>query len=236
MNIIEHIVEPERLLLTWREPKDGRRYVVGELFREGSDIGFRYCRENTDFTLARKHGFTGHPAFPNFLNTYANNVLDTFMRRLPPRSRTDFPRYLEMLRLPADTGISDFALLGYSGAKLPGDGFALVHPFDNVEGPCELMIEVAGCRYHRTSTDDLGIGMPVRFVPEPDNKFDTDAIRIEADTGLIGYVMRAQLPAFHHWLKTGAIEAAIERINGTDERPLVYVFSRVAALRHQSAA
>ena len=58
----------------------------------------------------------------------------------PPRSRGDFGRFLGALRIKADAEISDFALLGYSGAKLPDDDFTVIHPFENASVPFEFMV------------------------------------------------------------------------------------------------
>ncbi|HEX4044328.1 MAG TPA: hypothetical protein VHZ76_01510 [Gammaproteobacteria bacterium] len=71
---------------------------------------------------------------------------------------------LEGLRLQADVQISDFALLGYSGAKLLSDGFSIIHPFAHANGPCELLLEAAGYRHIQQSDKAIiQIDDPVSF-------------------------------------------------------------------------
>ena len=69
------------------------------------------------------------------------------MRRLPPRNREDFGDYLYLHGLAAPFKLSDLALLGYTGARLPSDAFALVPEFPVDAGPCEYVMEVAGTRH-----------------------------------------------------------------------------------------
>src|SRR3990167_8972072 len=126
MRFIEHIIEPTKLLLAWQssDEKHRTRYIVAELTSTRDDVELVYLPETKDFIEAQKHGFKDYPAFQDINKTH-HHVLDAFMRRLPPRKRGDFSQYLESLRLKPDTKMSDFALLGYSGAKLLSDGFSI---------------------------------------------------------------------------------------------------------------
>ncbi|WOG27889.1 HIRAN domain-containing protein [Endozoicomonas sp. 8E] len=161
-------------------------------------------------------------------------MLEAFVRRLPPRSRSDFYRYMELRGLNPDAEISDFALLGYAGARLPDDGFGLVHPFDNALQPFELITEVAGFRHEAEVTqDDIAIDAPVQFVAEPDNVYDNQAIRIELNGRELGYVDRGRLSLFHRLLNAGHdITGSVMRKNGTADRPLIYIFTSVGAITH----
>lgn len=69
--------------------------------------------------------------------------------------------------------------------------------------------------------------MSVDFISELDNHYDQNAVRIEVKGQKIGYVNRTQCAAFNRWLQHYSITASIERINGTTERPLIYVYGRV---------
>lgn len=241
MNLIRHIIEPERLLLSWQAPEGAgnrSRHLVGALTRrKDGTVELAYAPESEDFRKAVKLGFDGHPAFKDTNKAHRSGVLETFMRRLPPRSRTDFHLYLEQLRLPPDAKISDFALLGYSGARLPGDSFSLIHPFDEVDGPCELVTEVAGTRYQKDfKASDVRVGDAVTFVADPNNAADKQAIRIVASGVCVGFVSRGLLPAFHRWLEYKAVPAQIERVNGTIARPSVYLFVEVLGDRQAQLA
>lgn len=232
MNRIERINNPNRLLLAWQAP-DGKasrtRYIVGELFLREKNIIFRYLPDTDDFIKASAGGFVCYPAFRKIGQEYTQGVLESFLRRLPPRKRGDFDKYLEQWRLAPNVEISDFALLGHTGAKLPNDGFSLINPFDCDDPPHEFFIEVAGFRYYQEniSIDAIAVGMEVVFITEPDNEHDSNAVIIEVLGKKIGYVNKVQSRAFSQWLKNCSIEAWIARKNGTGERPLIYIYGRV---------
>lgn len=234
MRTIEHIVEPSRLLLSWQAPEgvDRKRHLVAELRRRGDDADLVYLRQSKDYADAKAKGFSGeYPGFP--ADKGHAGVLAAFMRRLPPRQRGDFDKFLEAIRIPLDAVISDFAMLGYAGARLPGDDFSIIHPFDDARPPFEFLLLIAGYRYYRDNVpcESLKPGMAVRFELEPDNPQDPDAVRIVipgVSERAAGYVCRGLLPQFRHWLISGlAVEGTFERLNGTSDHPLAYVFVAV---------
>lgn len=228
MKKITNIVEPERLFLVWQAPKGGsrKRRIVGELIRTPDGASLHYFIGSHGFEEARRRGFEGYPAYTVTREHHTKSVLQTFLRRLPPRTRSDFPTYLEKLRLPKDAQLSDFALLGYSEAKLPGDGFSILLPFSDVTPPFEFMSEVAGFRYW-AKLEDINIGDEAGFEREPENEYDPSAVKVIVDEMMIGYVNRVHAPRFAEWLDKFNVTASVERINGTDERPLVYLFVSV---------
>jgi hypothetical protein len=87
-----------------------------------------------------------------------DGVLAVLRRRLPPRNRSDFPDYVEGFRLPKDLEISDLALLALTTAKLPSDGFSIVDPLDPAIEQCDLVLEIAGFRYHAPENERIEPG------------------------------------------------------------------------------
>lgn len=233
MNRIQHLIEPNRLLLSWQRPIAGTerrtRRIVGEIERSEGGAVFRYLPERDDFAKAEAEGFRGFPAFGlKQGQEFTAGVLEAFGRRLPPRKREDFREYLARFRLPDNFNGSDMALLAYTGAKLPGDGFELVPDLEGIVPPLELVIEVAGFRHQEVPAVFVAPGDPVRLVPEPDNPQHAEAIAIHHASGLIGYVPRPYCAAFSQWLAGHVVDAQIDRINGKPERPLVYLFVAVS--------
>lgn len=234
MSQIEHILHPKRLLLVWRPSQTGSartRRVVAEVVQpaDNANAVLRYLADSEDFADATAEGFQGYPAFKLEQIEHASNVLDSFVRRLPPRSREDFDQYLNRHRLPSNTELSDMALLAYTNAKLPSDGFELFPDLTNTRPPFELVIEVAGFRHQDcVSLDDIYVGDPIVLKPEPENQFDSNAIGVFHNSAKIGYIDRAQAPSFQAWIRNGfRINATVERINGRVDRPLIYVFITV---------
>ncbi|MBB3255893.1 hypothetical protein F4827_000719 [Paraburkholderia bannensis] len=229
MRQIEHVAEPSRLWLSWQPssdvgPESRRRHVVAEIVLDNGEPVFRYLNQTADYQLAKLEGFQGYPAFNRGEDEHRKGVLEAFVRRLPSRKRRDFAEYLEKYRLPADFQGSDLALLGYTGAKLPGDGFELCPDLTTAALPLETVMEVAGFWRQGVSQSDLHIGDEVQFLPEPLNSVDERAIAIYWSGRKLGYVPRPMLPSVHRWLSAGKIEASIDRLNGKPERPLVYLF------------
>jgi len=232
MRYIEHIVEPDRLLLSWQTsiPGESRlRMFVAELIRNGNDADLVYLKESEDFSKAQSLGFEKYTGFDTEKEVH-ENVLGSFMKRLPPRTRGDFGRFLEALRIKNDANVSDFALLGYSGAKLPDDDFTVIHPFENASPPFELMLPVQGYRYYKDQLPfaELTKNMQAEFEAEPENPKDAKAIKIVIDGVRAGYVSRGLTGSFHKWMQSGlTISAYVERINGAEQNPEIYLYVSV---------
>ncbi|ATH76803.1 hypothetical protein CLM76_03965 [Vreelandella venusta] len=228
--LIEHIVEPQRLLLFWqaRESRNRSRYRVGQLVMRDGEVILQYA-QGSELAEAKEMGFEGYPAFPLKKTEHSHQVMEAFKRRLPPRNRQDFTRYLELRAIPANADFSDFALLGYSGAKLPNDGFELVHSFDDSPDIFELLIEVAGFRHEsELEAEHLQVGNKVLFIAEPENLFDDRAIRMESAGKKLGYAPRGHLDMLHRMLDQGAVlDGEVFRINGSPDRRLVYVLTQI---------
>ena len=234
MKYIEHIIEPSRLLLSWQAPdgEDRKRHIVAELRRRGDDADMVYLRQSEDYMQAKAKGFSGeYPGFPAEKDHVG--VLPAFMRRLPPRQRGDFDKFLDAIRICPNVAISDFALLGYAGARLPSDDFSIIHPFDDARPPFEFLLLVAGYRYYQANVprESLKPGMAAKFEFDPDNPHDPQALRVvipDVSPHPVGYVCRGLLPQVRRWIVSGMrVEGTFERLNGTSERPLVYLFVAV---------
>ncbi|PCJ52459.1 MAG: hypothetical protein COA73_16240 [Candidatus Hydrogenedentota bacterium] len=237
---IEHIIEPEKLLVTWQGETTGstearHRKIVGELVCHAETITLNYSTDTKEFHEAQESGFDGVPGFPIGTNIF--DATSAFIRRLPPRSRKDFPEYLHGFRIAEGVELSDFALMGYTGARLTDDGITLVHPFDNADPPFEIYTQVQGYRHYM---DDIPLstiqsGQQVNFVSEPNNEYDPDAVRIdlaesELEQPTIGYISKGLASNFSRWIQNGyQVNGVIERLNGIPERPLIYVFVTVTA-------
>jgi hypothetical protein len=226
---LQFIVEPERLLLTW-QPRDESssersRRTVGEVWLDQDRrFRFRYLKDQPDFSFARELGFEGFPAFDLRAAEIDAGVAETLMKRLPPRNREDFPEFLAQHRLPFPFPGSELALLGYTGAKLPSDGFALVPQFPPDSVPCDYITEVAGLRHvFKGDVSAIKPGDPVAFLLDGKNTFDSDAVQVHWHGQQLGYVNRALCKVIRNWLSNAQVHATVERINGRPERPLIYV-------------
>jgi hypothetical protein len=244
---IKFVDEPGRLILAWQAAEltgDRYRWAVGEVAREPDGAMFRYYRgeefrrlnDDRDEAAARRARFLGYPAFDLRTDVFRDGVIEAFLRRLPPRSRADFTRYLKHFWLRSADTLGAFVLLAVTEAKLPSDGFSLVDPLDAGALRRDLVFEIAGHRRHPAGRDEQVVGQEVRLVAEPDNPHTRHTVRIDANGVTIGYANRPQAPTLRHWLETRSVRARLLRLCGTEERPRAFVFVGVREREDRQAA
>lgn len=79
---------------------------------------------------------------------------------------------------------------------------------------------VAGLQYHQEVDDLEGIEEDdiVYLVPEPDNEYDSNAVRVEdQDFGMLGYVPKKVNQQVKELMETRAIKAKVFRCNPEKE-------------------
>lgn len=221
------IIEPDRIKVVWKSSGEKRsNFHVADLLRsESGDVAFEYKVNTDDFEQATELGFDGYVAFPiERLISFKDGVMDVLSRRLPPRSRSDFDKFLTQWGISAGQKISDFALLGYSQGMLPSDNFSFYPYWEEYELPFSFLIEVTGFRHCDGIGMDLHSISNIEFKIEPNNKSDNRAVAIWADDHHIGYVNRTLTDAFHKWINEGVhLTSSVHRVNGTDVRPRVHL-------------
>jgi hypothetical protein len=251
VNCIEHSWEPKRLFLAWQPPEvvgDRFRWAVALLDRcaDPNAIHLRYFNPGLEFESFNQGrqfeqlvslGYEGYPAFSRTRAIHDHAVTDALMRRLPPRSRPDFSDYMKQFRLVDDLGLSDFALLGRTEAKVLGDGFSVVDPLDADTQEGDLLLEIAGYRhYARGLVFRLSVGDRIDIVPEPGNRHDGDAVQVMSRGQKIGNINRLQAKTFLRWTAKRDIQGVIERLNGSPDHPRAFIFVRVRAMEMRAAA
>lgn len=232
---ITHIQEPKRLSIGWipslsngPENRTWRRVAEIRRSENGQSPILTYLVDTGDFKEAKQQGFTGFPAFPLTSVQHSQNVMETLLKRLPPRSRGDFPQYLDMFRIPREAALSDFALLGYTEARLPSDGFAILLHLEDFIPPFEVVLDVAGFRHESNrSSAQLSVGEPLFLRPAPHPK-DEYAIEVWSDDNKLGYVPRLHARSLCELVKQNRTSAFIERLNGSPDRPIVRLFLTVS--------
>ncbi len=247
---IEHIVEPTRLLLAWQAPdhmSNRRRWAVATVEVATEPWSLRYFSRE-EFSVANggvlfddllKLGFEGYPAFARKTrkSEFDSGVREAFMRRLPPRSRTDFAEYVRRFGFKDAEKISDAALLAYTEAKLPSDGFSLVGELEKSLLVGDFVLDIAGTRYQ-----DFGDFCPAKpgdlltLRKEPTNAHDPSAVEIFWGDVKIGYVNRMQAPTIGYWIDHREIHLIVQRVNGRTGSPKVYALLRVRPAKNRLAA
>ncbi|MES2772432.1 MAG: HIRAN domain-containing protein [Pseudomonadota bacterium] len=203
---------------------------MGDIIRkDGNKAEFRYLHDSEDFRRAQDEGFTGYPAFRTARVSHEENVLDAFVCRLPSRKRGDFHEYLAAHSLPENFQGSDFSLLAHTGAKLPGDGFEIIPDLTGIHAPYDLILEIAGTRHQdKIEVVLLKTGDSVQLVLEPSNVHDPLAIAvIHPLAKKLGYIPKPYCAALRHAIENFQVVTTIQKLNGSPDRPLIYLCLRV---------
>jgi hypothetical protein len=238
--LTDTFIEPSKLLVCWQAPDDkkqlikaGKRYCIAEIKKAVDGVFvFEYLQDTSDYAEAKARGFSGYPAFSPENREHRVNILETFMRRLPPRSRGDYPEFLAFHGIKGDAQTTlgyDFSLLGYTGAQSPADGFTLVHTFETAKIGDSFPLEIAGFRfsdYGKVLMAEKNIssllGQKTFFKGDPSNRDDPRAVQVLTDNGHIGYINRYQTTLFHRSeTEKISFSGTVIRVNGHPEQPSV---------------
>lgn len=225
-------MEPSVLYLAWQAPDaqtDRLRWAVG-VIENGPRPTFRYFRadELPSYNAGRgldrlkAAGFVGYPAFLfEAGRTFETDILKTFLRRLPPRSRGDFSQYQEYFSIHPGSSLSGPLLLALTEARLPSDGFSIVDPLDPGASECDAVFEIAGFRYEAAGRK-LELGDELTLKPEPTNVHDSNAVAVYSGLERVGFVNRLQAPTIASWHIGGFVTCQVLRKNGRADAPRAY--------------
>lgn len=212
------------LHLVWKQPKTRRRYVVGELSKNGQ-FEFLYGKE---VNAALAEGFEPIIAFPDIKKRYKSDKLfSVFAGRLPDPKRKGINNIIAKYGLEQ---YDAYQLLKRSGARLPIDQLEFIDPI--LDHECENFSRrffLAGPRHYLgckgiecSKAIDVKLHENLTLLREPENEKDELAIKVISESGdLIGYVPRYYSPAIAPLIDQGVILKCvvvnIEKENNCDE-------------------
>ena len=196
------------LYLIWKDPNSKRRYIVGELSKNG-EFEFSYGHE---VDAAIKQGFELLIAFPLKDKLYESEELfSVFASRLPDPKRKGIEQILEKYEL---TDYDSYKLLKRSGARLPIDHLEFIDPILNLEeGTVTRKLYLAGTGFHLgcngetccNKSFDVEVNENLRLTLEPENKYDAYAVKVlNQNDQQIGYLPRYLSKDISYLLKTNA--------------------------------
>ena len=175
-----------KLWLIWKEPKERRRFIIGELTYENNEYKFKYI--DPELNNARKSGLDFFPGFDDIEKEYVSNtgLFPNIETRLPNTAR---PEYLEILNLyDLDTNSSKMEILEKTKGRLLTDNFEFVPVFEKNK----IEFEVAGDI--KNYKDIFEVNDNLFLERELDNKYDEYAIKVMCKKNgtlyQLGYVPR----------------------------------------------
>lgn len=175
------------VLVIWADG-DGRRHVIGDLWREGEGFAFAYRKDGVE--RAQSLGFHPLAEFPHLQGRqapyFSKSLFPTFQQRIPPKSRAD---YRELLAVWGARSEDPLEILVKSGGILHTDNLEFAEyraEDDELHRP--LSFRLAGKRF---ANDDVELEHGQRLVleREPGNPHDPGAtIVLTLDGEQIGWV------------------------------------------------
>ncbi len=180
-----------KLWLIWKEPKERRRFIIGELTYGNNEYRFKYI--DPELNNARKSGLDFFPGFDEIEKEYVSNtgLFPNIETRLPNTAR---PEYLEILnRYDLNINSNKMEILEKTKGRLLTDNFEFVPVFDKNK----IEFEIAGTRHSKdikNYKNIFEINDELCLEQEKDNKYDKFAIKImckkNGKTYHLGYVPR----------------------------------------------
>lgn len=182
----------DRLFVLWRDPLDGTRHVVGELWRDEPGFCFAYA---DDLRGAEARGFHDLPEFPRrgaHAEPYrARYLFPTFAQRVPDPRRSD--RRTILTGWGVENGDDPMEVLARSGGVQLTDRVELAEyraPEDTLTSPLEF--RVSGMRYQpEAAVLTLRAGDAVTLQRDTSNEHDPCASLVLVHDGTrLGFVPR----------------------------------------------
>ena len=168
------------LFLAWRSPRTRSWYTVGRLTADGV---YRFVYTDGAGEAEREGGFATLPEFPERERIYESEELfPLFANRLLPRSRPDYPEWVEWLSLPEHRD-DPVGLLARSGGQRATDSFEVFpSPERQPDGSYHVHFFAHGLRHFPASSAEraarLQPGDPLLLMHDFQNTADPNALML----------------------------------------------------------
>lgn len=183
-------MKKDYLHVIWKSPKSHKRYIIGNLEKTESEYVFSYSSE---VKRALNDGYVLFQTFPSVNGNYiSKEMFPIFLSRLPDKKRKDINKILNEYGL---CKFDAYELLKKTKGKLPIDNYEFIVPIEG-KNKFDVVFPVAGVGYSQQCKGQdcsksvfVEKGEELQLKPEPDCKYDSDAVRIY--TGMnefLGYV------------------------------------------------
>lgn len=164
----------KEMWLIWKHPDSRRRYKIGILSWENNKYAFKYV--NPELNSAMEVGFKYFPGFEDIHRTYESRELFANIEtRLPNNCRADYLEILNSYNLEKDS--TKLEILKATKGRLLTDNYEFVPAFDSNK----VEFDVAGTRHcpdAKRCKDLISVNDKLLLELEPDNEYDTKAIKV----------------------------------------------------------
>lgn len=207
------------IFLVWRQSRGKRRQIVGVIKRNNTEgVRFSYLVTEEE---AKKIGFTPYVDFPDFKKIYTENVLEIFSLRLTKPERPDIDNYYKFWEIEPCYQQDKFYLLAHTQGLLATDNFELIADYNPIKD-LSFVSEISGLSYTNPPVDSINVGDKLRWEREPQNIFDSHAVKLFKNDIFLGYVKIIHSNVFY---KTSELKVEIKDIdkNGSLHRVFIKI-------------
>jgi len=160
--------------LIWKHPESRRRYKIGILTYQENKYQFKYVDPELNNAIAAGVGY--FPGFEDVNKIYESEELFANIEtRLPNPGRADYLEILNSYNLEKES--SKLEILKATKGRLLTDNYEFVPAFDSNK----VEFDVAGTRHCpdvKKCSELISINDKLLLELEPDNEFDTNAIKV----------------------------------------------------------
>lgn len=210
------------IYLSWRKGKGFRRHIIGVLKRNVTEgIRFEYLQKH--LPDAFKDGFSPYVDFPDINKTYKDGVIEIFGQRLVRAERADIQKYYDFWDLDKRYIDDKFYMLAYTQGLLSTDNFEFLADFNPKKVLC-FISEICSLSIQELPQNIVSHGDELRWVREPKNEYDSNAVKVFKDNDFIGYVKKIHNRVFYSNLK-GRLRIVVKNVdqNGKINRIFVQI-------------
>ena len=227
------------LYLAWQDAASRRWFPVGRV-RKLPDRGYEFVYVRGFDEAREKAGMTPIVGFPDPSQRYMSDTLfPHFQNRIMPRSREDYPIYIENLGF-SEPPSEPLAILARSGGHKVTDSFSLFPKPEEVASPAgerryTVCFFIHGMRYMQPSARERGGRAQIRerlfLLDDFQNVADPCALMLRTeDNHLLGWVPRVYCADIHDLRRRGqSIEATVEHVNAPSTPSWLGVMCRIEA-------
>jgi hypothetical protein len=187
-------------------------------------------------TARQVSNFAGLQSLPSLHNVYrSKSLFPVFRNRVLSANRPEYASFLNWLNLPEKLD-DPVAILSLTGGKKETDTLEIFpKPRPDADGNCSVRFFVHGIRHiegAEAEVQKLIAGDRLLLVPEPENKYDKLALRLEKSGHVLGYCPRYLNADFNRLLELTP-DSCVVRVERVNPHPIPIQFR---LLCHFSAA
>ena len=183
------------LYLAWREGQGKRRHVVGVIKKNATQgVRFSYYLKNVE--EAKKDGFSPYTEFPDISKVYTENVLEVFGQRITKSERSDISDFLDFWEIDPKYRDDKYYLLAHTQGLSPSDNFEFLADYSPSK-KLRFLTDLASLSTFSLPANTVKIGDVLSYVLEPENKFDSKAVKVFHGQNSIGYIKKIHSRVFY---------------------------------------